>query len=154
MGGSGTRLESNNLGESGAMSIQFVEALLDLAAGPPPAGHQQRRQRHGVLIRWLPAFDCERKAANDWRILLLDSYRAHMGDDIRNLAWERGYIVLFLFGHITAVLQINDTDLHAAFKRIYENLECVRFTRKLIEDPQDISATRQEVLCMTEIIIL
>ena len=69
-----------------------------------------------------------------------------MGDDIRNLCWERGYIVLFHFGHITAVLQVNDTDLHAVFKRIYESLECLRFTRKLIEDPQDISSTRQEVI--------
>ena len=110
-------------------------------------GSYREEHMYAFLDHWLPPLNDARKNATDWRILMMDSYKAHMSLRIRNLCWQRGYLVIFLRGHITGVLQVNDTDLHAPFKRIYESLEIARFSRKLLADPGDIAATRQEVTC-------
>ena len=59
----------------------------------------------------------------DWRILLLDSYRAQLTDAVRRLAWLRGYALVVHGGGATLVTQPNDTDLHRELKPQYCNFE-------------------------------
>ena len=42
------------------------------------------------LDKWLDPWDAERALADDWRILMLDSYRAHLAPELDALAWSRG----------------------------------------------------------------
>jgi hypothetical protein len=126
-----------------------VPAESNIALGYSPKGSYREEHMYDFLDRFLPPFDEARRACHDWRMLLMDSYAAHMSDRIRELCWERGYVLLFHRGHITAVTQVNDTDLHMPFKLIYGGLECARFARKLTADPNDIGASRQEVNCGT-----
>ena len=74
--------------------------------------------------RWAKEWTPEREAANDYRIMLLDVARSHIGREIVDFLWSRGYITLYHYGGITGVLQVNDTDNHAQFEREY--LECER----------------------------
>ena len=97
------------------------------------------------LDRWLDKWDDARMASADWRILLLDSYSAHFDESIQRLCWDRGYILLFHYGHTTGVTQVNDTDLHGPFKRIYLDFEAQDFFDRQLMDPGDISRSRSEV---------
>ena len=97
------------------------------------------------LDRWLDKWNDARVASADWRILLLDSYSAHFDESIQRLCWSRGYILLFHYGHTTGVTQVNDTDLHGPFKRIYLEFESQDFFDRQIMDPGDISRSRSEV---------
>ena len=64
----------------------------------------------------------EWKDGRDWRILYLDAFRAHLDQRVFDTVWDRGYVVLYHGGGTTGVCQVNDTDLHHQFERIY--LEC------------------------------
>ena len=54
-----------------------------------------------------------------WRILLCDAYRAHVADSITRLAWTHKYVVVFVGGGATGVVQVNDTHLHGHLSRDY-----------------------------------
>ena len=60
---------------------------------------------------------------NRWRILLLDVYRAHMGDPVYRLAWKHRYVLILVGGGCTGVVQVNDTHLHALLSAAYIELE-------------------------------
>ena len=49
------------------------------------------------LEQWTP----KRAQNGDWKILLLDSYKAHFSEDIERCCWERGYLVLYHYGNTT-----------------------------------------------------
>ena len=84
------------------------------------------REEHVLLFlsMWLPVWTEERAAAKDWRLLYLDAFSAHLTQRIRDLAFERGFIVLYHGGGTTGVCQVNDTDAHAAFERDYVDADC------------------------------
>ena len=106
------------------------------------------REEHVIkfLSRWLPAWTAERAAARDWRLLYLDAFAAHLTQRIRDLAFERGYVVLYHGGGTTGVCQVNDTDLHAAFEREYMDAECQSFFEQNLLDPGNIGRTRQQII--------
>ena len=85
-------------------------------------------------------------------VLMLDSYRAHMDPAIRALAWSRGYVVLLHYGCTTGVTQVNDSDLHASFKRIYVSFETDDVIERALVDPGDIACSREQVmrLCLRQ----
>ncbi len=60
------------------------------------------------LYQWLPAVGQGRADVSKWRILLLDSFRAHFDVRIKDLRMERGYVVLFHYGHTAVACQVND----------------------------------------------
>ena len=70
--------------------------------------------------------------------MFLDVAGSHIGCEIVDFLWSRGYITLCHYRGITGVLQVNDTDNHAQFER--EFLECERksFHRRQEVDPSDI----------------
>jgi hypothetical protein len=69
------------------------------------------------------------REGRDWRILLADDYSAHKTDNVWNLCWSRGYILLIHGGGSTPVGQTVDTDLNEHGRRLYGNKE----TRLLLE---------------------
>lgn len=71
------------------------------------------------LSSHLPPMTEERQ----WRLLFADDHRPHLSDNVRRLAWSRGYIMMVWGGGVTAVQQTCDTDLNQAVKRFYEEKE-------------------------------
>ncbi|MCP4202782.1 MAG: hypothetical protein GY769_12720 [bacterium] len=58
-----------------------------------------------------------------WRILFCDAFAPQLGEAVRHLAWQRGYVLLVHGGGSTGVAQPNDTDLHQHLRRAYLALE-------------------------------
>ena len=106
------------------------------------------REEHVIIFlqRWLPEWSEERQKAHDWRILYLDAYAAHLTERVRDLAFERGFVLLYHGGGTTGVTQVNDTDLHAAFEREYLDAETQAFFWQSQADPGNISRTRQQII--------
>lgn len=96
------------------------------------------------MSRWLRPWTPERAAANDWQLMYLDAYAAHMDKSIVDLAYERGYIVVYHGGCTTGICQVNDTDLHAQLERVYVELETQSFYQQQLVDPGNISRSRQQ----------
>ena len=111
-----------------------------------PKGSYRQEHVYEFLERYLDVWTPERETAGDWRILYMDAYRSHLGAQMFDLCWSRGYVLLYHYGCTTGIAQVNDTDLHAELERIYVELETFGFQEKQAIDPSDISRTRQEVM--------
>jgi len=119
---------------------------LNMSKQVGPKGSYRTDHIITFLARWLLPWSAERAAAQDWRLLYMDAYRAHMDDTIAELCYERGYILLFHYGCTTGIAQVNDTDLHQAFSKLYIEMETESFLDKQALDPTDIGRTYQEVV--------
>ena len=95
-----------------------------------------------ALAPWTPA----RAKARDYRMLYLDAYKAHMAAEVKELAWERGYVLCFHWGCTTGICQVNDTDLHQHVEREYQFWESKSFTDQQLLDAGNITRSRQQVL--------
>ena len=106
------------------------------------------REEHllAFMNQWLKPWTPERQAAQDYRVLMLDVARSHIGEDVLDLAFLRGYVPLFHYGCTTAVAQVNDTDCHGAFQRVYVEFEQAAFARAQLYDPGNISRRPQHLL--------
>ena len=106
------------------------------------------REEHllAYMDQWLEPWTAERQAAQDYRVLMLDVARSHIGEDVLDLAFARGYVPLFHYGCTTAVCQVNDTDCHGAFQRVYVEYEQAAFARTQLYDPGNIGRTPQQLL--------
>ena len=84
----------------------------------------------------------------DWRIILSDDYSAHKTQNVRNLAWSKGYIPIIHGGGATPVTQTPDTTLNEDVRREYGIIE----TRLLIDKMRDgvvvPKATPEECMLM------
>jgi hypothetical protein len=69
----------------------------------------------------------------DYRILLMDDFAAHKSENVRRLAWSRGYIVVIHGGGTTPIAQTPDTDLNEHVRREYG----IKETRLLIDKMRD-----------------
>jgi hypothetical protein len=69
----------------------------------------------------------------DWRILLMDDFAAHKSENVRRLAWSRGYVCVIHGGGTTPIAQTPDTDLNEHVRREYG----IKETRILIEKMRD-----------------
>lgn len=98
------------------------------------------------LRRWLPEWTPERAAARDYRILMLDVAKSHCDPAVTDLAWARGYITLYHYGCTTGVAQVNDTDLHGDFERVYLEAETSAFMHQQYTDPGNITRRPQNVV--------
>ena len=111
-----------------------------------PRGSYRLENLLAYLSRWLPAWTEERAAGQDYRILMLDVAKSHVDPEVTNLCWTRGYIALYHYGCTTGVAQVNDTDLHGEFERLYLELEQASFTSQQLVDPGNIGRTPQAVI--------
>ena len=109
-----------------------------------PKGSYRSCNMVDYLEKYLEPWTAERADKGDWKILLLDSYRAHWSEDIERCCWLRGYLVLYHYGNTTGVMQVNDTHVHAPFKRLFVAFEADSFAEKAMRDPGDIGRDRHE----------
>ena len=86
------------------------------------------------LERALPATAVTTPAGH-WRLIYCDRYRAHESDAMRRLAWEHRAVVLLHGGGTTGVAQVNDTHLHGALSKAYQELEMHLGVVQLVLDP-------------------
>lgn len=96
-----------------------------------PKGSYREEHVADYLERHLPSMSPGRR----WKILLLDAYRPQMSESIRKLAWNRGFVVLIVGGGCTAIVQVNDTDLHQHLRRLYTELESADLMRQARLNP-------------------
>jgi hypothetical protein len=103
------------------------------------------RQEHILryLERWLDPWTPERAAVHDYRILFMDVAKSHLADEVLEFAWTRGYVTLLHYGCTTGVCQVNDTDLHADFERLYLECEQEFFNEQQLYEPGCVSRTPQ-----------
>ena len=111
-----------------------------------PKGSYREEHVLKFLSRWLGEWTEERARANDWRMVYLDAFSAHLTDRVRELAHECGFVLVYHGGGTTGVCQVNDTDLHAAFEREYVAAEMESFFEQNLADPGNIGRTRQQVI--------
>ena len=106
------------------------------------------REEHllAYLARWLEPWTPERQAAKDYRVLMMDVARSHIGEEVLDFSFARGYVPLFHYGCTTAVGQVNDTDCHDQFQRVYVDFEQDAFARTQMYDPGNISRSLQGLL--------
>ena len=98
------------------------------------------------LKRVLPVWTEARAAVNDYWLLYNDVAKSHLGTAPEELAWERGFVLMFHYGSTTAVAQVNDTDIHGPFEKDYQDREQECFNRKAEIIAGDISRTEEELL--------
>ena len=119
---------------------------MDVSLTVGPKGSYRLSHVAKFLERWLLPWSPERDRLNDYKIVYLDAFRAHLDESLQELCWSRGYVLLYHYGGTTGVCQVNDTDCHASFSREYIDLECHDFMDKQLMDPADISRTNQDVV--------
>ena len=88
-----------------------------------------------------------------WRIMLMDAYKAQMTDNVRRLCWSRGYVVVIHGGGATAITQPNDTDLHQHLRRSYVEKETAVAVKHARLDPKATHYGRPEdcIDCMLDV---
>ena len=106
------------------------------------------RSEHIVryLKKWLPPWTPEREASADYRILFMDVAGSHCADAVVETAWSRGFVVLWHYGCTTGVAQVNDTDCHGAFERVYVELEQISFNYQQLHEPGSVVRRPQDVI--------
>ena len=85
------------------------------------------REEH--MLNFLEASLEEWKPGRQWRILLLDAYKPQQTENVRRLAWSKGYVLVNLGGGSTGVVQTNDTDCHEHQRREYTQKEMAELVR-------------------------
>jgi hypothetical protein len=93
------------------------------------------------LERHLPVWSKEREEKNDYRILGLDAYRAHQGQQVIDLAWSRGYLAgegLQIPPHCTGIVAGPDTDLHSWFEKELLELQMLSAHQQLELRPHTV----------------
>ena len=99
-----------------------------------PKGSYREEHILTYLERALDDWNPDRR----WRILLLDCFAPQMSDNVRRLAWQKGYVVCIHGGGVTGVVQPNDTDLHQHLRRLYCELENDAMIRWQMADKRSI----------------
>ena len=87
--------------------------------------------REQDVIEFLKTHLDEMTPGRDWRILLADDYRAHKTQNVWQLAWSRGYVLVIHGGGNTPVAQTCDTDLNQHVRRFYGNRESALLLEKM-----------------------
>jgi hypothetical protein len=87
-----------------------------------------------------------RQDTNDFRILLLDAYSAHKGENVKALCKERGFMRIMYGGGVTGILQWNDTDLHARIELEILELEAQDFHKQLEQRPWRVPTRERQDL--------
>ena len=70
-----------------------------------------RKEEFLAYLDWLlDPWSEERREAADYVFLYFDVAKCHLGSDVIDFAWKRGYICQLIYGGCTGLLQVNDTD--------------------------------------------
>ena len=77
-------------------------------------------------------------AKRKFKIFTLDDNSAHLDPSNKKALYQKGYILVVLGGHITGVIQPNDTALHHPLKEMYREKEQEKLVSQLRENPEKI----------------
>ena len=129
-------------------SLQKVVAPNDMRVSVTFGEKGSYRNEHILeyLNRWLEPWTPKRASAKDYRILFMDVASSHLTESVLEKAWSRGYIVLFHYGDTTGLAQVNDTENHAEFSRLFQELESIHLASKGELNPADIGRAKQDVV--------
>jgi hypothetical protein len=83
------------------------------------------------VIEFLKRHLEEWKEGRDWRIVLGDDMAAHKTDNVWNLCWVRGYVLIIHGGGTTPFEQTPDTDLNEHVRREYGGKEAHLLMEKM-----------------------
>ena len=83
-----------------------------------------------VLLPWGPG--------RKWRLLLVDAFSAHLDDAVARLAWDRGYLVVYIGGGCTGAAQPLDTHVHAPLSKYFQEMEMSALLKMADEDPEGL----------------
>lgn len=112
------------------------------------------RKEHVLdYLNWLLPLLREDMAETAWGILLCDAYRAHISDSIMRLAWEFQFVVIFIGGGATGVVQVNDTHLHGPLSREYMEREMTSMFEAMQADPHGCPG-RTRYQCMSDLMLV
>ena len=104
--------------------------------------------RHANMVsylrKWLDPWTEARARRGDYRILMMDVAASHLSPELVDLAWSRGYCVLYHYGCTTAVAQVNDTHCHADYSAIFCEFELASMVQQRLFDPMNIGRTLQQ----------
>ena len=82
-------------------------------------------------------------------IHVLDDYSVHIMPQVKDALLKRGYVYVGICGGVAGDIQINDTDIHAPFKRKYRQLEQELMIKQLQSDAKKIpQPTRDDMMSM------
>lgn len=97
------------------------------------------------VLDWLDRV-LAREAGDDgrWRLLMCDVYAAHVMEPVAKLAWRHKFVVLFVGGGATGLVQTNDTHCHGWFEKDYIELEQADMFRKMQMDPHGCPGRTRE----------
>ena len=97
------------------------------------------------VLDWLDRA-LKRKPGDDgrWRLLLCDVYAAHVMEPVARLAWKHKFVLVFVGGGATGVVQVNDTHCHWIFSKDYIELEQADMFRKMQLDPHGCPSRARE----------
>ena len=141
------KADSDGLGPKGILrSLLALETGCNLTFQTGPKGSYRLEHVLGFLAAHLPHWTKERQRKLDWRLLYLDAYAAHLADEVRTLAWERGFVVRIHGAGTTGDVQVNDTHLHAPFAHLYREMEMEALVLAQTQCPGDISRRREDVV--------
>ena len=87
------------------------------------------------LRRHLPEWSAERAKAHDYRIMFLDAFEVHKCQEVTDLCWSRGFLVIPLGGGTTPIACWLDTDLHQPMSAGLQELEQLDFEAQLEQRP-------------------
>ena len=87
--------------------------------------------REEDIIEYMKKHLEEWHEGRDWRILLADDFSAHKTENVFQLAWSRGYVLLVHGGGATPVSQTCDTDLNEHVRRDYGAEESLLLIEKM-----------------------
>ena len=123
-----------------------IPADLNISVQWSEKGSYRHANMLAYLSRWLDRWSDYRARRSDYRILLLGVASSHLSPELVDLAWSRGYCVLYHYGCTTAVAQVNDTHCHADFSSIFCELEQASMVAQRLFDACNIGRTLQQVL--------
>ena len=126
--------------------LEALETGCNMSFQTGPKGSYRLEHVLRFLDKHLPHWTEERRRKLDWRLLYLDAYAAHLAEEVRTLAWERGFVVRIHGAGTTGDVQVNDTHLHAPFAHKYREMETEALVLAQEDCPGDISRRREDVV--------
>ena len=110
------------------------------------------------VVTFLKAHLEEWKVGREWRIIFADWYSAHRAENVFELCWSRGYVLILHGGGATPVAQTPDTDLNEEVRRLYGNKESAILMEKMRHGQNVPKMTQEEcvdlmhsILCNKEL---
>ena len=123
--------------------------LRHVSVATSPSGSYNTEDIMAYLEKALPSWETGR----GWRILLVDAFSAHLDECVARLAWDRGYMVVYIGGGCTGAIQVLDTHLHGRFSALFQEQEMTALLEIMDEDPGGLPVLNRDFLLSTVVSI-